>query len=163
MPVFPRPILAASLCLGESKVRYDGQAIRDSFFAAIAPHVELRTVCPEMEIGLGVPRAPIERVGNRLLQPSTGRDLTADMRHVAEAWLNGLGPVDGFLLKSRSPSCGVRDVNGSGRPGFFAEAILARYPHAAVEEENRLRQPKLRERFLTRLFLSAGLRTLGKF
>ncbi len=163
MPKAPRPILVASLCLGDAGVRYDGRAIRDAFFAELAPHVELRTVCPEMEIGLGVPRAPIERVGGRLLQPSTGRDLTADMRRFAEAWLNGLGPVDGFLLKSRSPSCGVRDVNRSGRPGFFAEAVLARYPHAAVEEEGRLGEPGCRERFLTRLFLSAGLRTLGKF
>jgi uncharacterized protein YbgA (DUF1722 family)/uncharacterized protein YbbK (DUF523 family) len=157
--------------LGESNVRYDGQAIRDRFFAALAPHVELKPVCPELEIGLGVPRAPINRVGDRLLQPSTGLDVTGAMTRFADGWLDGLGVVDGFLLKSRSPSCGVRDVKryhetsgqpvGGRGPGLFAERVLARHPESAVEDEGRMRNRRLREHFLARLFAHAALRKVG--
>jgi uncharacterized protein YbgA (DUF1722 family)/uncharacterized protein YbbK (DUF523 family) len=158
---FPRPVLAASLCLGDSRVRYDGQAVRDGFFAALAPHVELRPVCPEVEIGLGVPRAPIHRLGDRLVQPSTGRDLTDLMVRFADGWLDALGPIDGVLLKSRSPSCAPRDAkqpDGRRGPGLFAERLLRRRPEAVVEDEGRMRNRRLREHFLARLFAHAALR-----
>ena len=156
-----RPIVCASLCLGEAAVRYDGGAIRDPFFARLAPFVEFRPVCPEVEIGLGVPRDPIVIRNGRLLQPSTGLDVTERMRGFASRFLAGLGEVDGFLLKKRSPSCGVRDVKRTGEKkgaGLFAEAVLAAYPAAAVEDEGRLLNFRIREHWLTRVFASAELR-----
>jgi uncharacterized protein YbgA (DUF1722 family)/uncharacterized protein YbbK (DUF523 family) len=156
-----RPIVAMSLCLGEAEVRYDGAALRDPFAAKLAPFVDLRPVCPEVEIGLGVPRAPVKIVGGRLLQPATGLDVTERMRDFAARFLKGLGEVDGFLLKSRSPSCGVRDVKRGGEAkgaGLFAEAALAAYPAAAVEDEGRLLNFRIREHWLTRIFAAAELR-----
>lgn len=159
-----RPILGMSLCLGDAPVRYDGAAIRDDFAKRLADFVELRPVCPELEIGLGVPRAPIRIEKGRLVQPSTGADLSERMRRFAASWLAGLGEVDGFLLKNRSPSCGVRDVKlspGLRGPGFFAEAVLERHPGIPVEDEGRLSNLRIREHFLARLFAGAELRAVG--
>jgi uncharacterized protein YbgA (DUF1722 family)/uncharacterized protein YbbK (DUF523 family) len=161
----PRPVVGMSLCLGDAPVRYDGAAIRDPFAARLAPFVDVRPVCPEVEIGLGVPRAPIRIEGGRLVQASTGRDLTEAMRAFAARWLGGLGEVDGFLLKSRSPSCGVTDVKrggGAKGAGLFAEAVLEAHPEAAVEDEGRLTNARIREHWLTRIFASAELRQVRR-
>jgi uncharacterized protein YbbK (DUF523 family)/uncharacterized protein YbgA (DUF1722 family) len=158
-----RPILCMSLCLGDAPVRYDGAAIADAFAKRLAAHVDLRPVCPEVEIGLGVPRAPIRIEGGRLVQPSTGLDVTERMRRFAAGFLDGLGEVDGFLLKAKSPSCGVKDVKrlpaGKGA-GLFAEAVLERHPGIPVEDEKRLTNRRIREHFLTRLFAAAELRSV---
>jgi uncharacterized protein YbbK (DUF523 family)/uncharacterized protein YbgA (DUF1722 family) len=159
-----RPILCMSLCLGDAPVRYDGAAIRDPFAKRLAAFVDLRPVCPELEIGLGVPRDPIRIERGRLVQPTTGLDLTERMRRFAAGFLDGLGEVDGFLLKSRSPSCAAVDAKllPSGRgAGLFARAALARHPHVPVEDERRLADARLREHFLTRLFATAELREVG--
>lgn len=156
-----KPIVAASLCLGEAEVRYNGAAIRDPFFARLAPLVEFRPVCPEVEIGLGVPREPIHIENGRLVQATTGEDLSERMRSFAAGWLGGLKEVDGFLLKSRSPSCGLKDVKRAGErkgAGFFGEAVLAAFPLAAVEDEARLRNFRIREHWLTKLWALADLR-----
>jgi uncharacterized protein YbgA (DUF1722 family)/uncharacterized protein YbbK (DUF523 family) len=156
-----RPVLCMSLCLGDAPVRYDGAAIADAFAKRLAGHVDLRPVCPEVEIGLGVPRAPIRIEEGRLVQPSTGLDVTERMRRFAAGFLDGLGEVDGFLLKAKSPSCGVKDVKrapGGKGAGLFAEAVLARHPGIPVEDEKRLTNRRIREHFLTRLFAAAELR-----
>jgi len=170
----PRPVVVLSRCIEQEACRYNGQMIRNAFVRQIEPFVRFETTCPEVGIGLGVPRAPIrlERTaaGTRLIQPSTGRDLTQAMREFARSFLDGLDDVDGFILKDRSPSCGLRDVkvhaaNDGGRAGgksagLFAEHVLERFGHLAVEEEGRLVEPRIRHHFLTRLFAFAGFRTI---
>lgn len=131
-------------------------------------------MCPEVEIGLGTPRDPIRLVidheHERLVQPSTGTDLTETMRLFSQEYLASLPAVDGFILKNRSPSCGVRDskvyslpdrgrVEGKG-PGLFARAILERFPHAAIEDVGRLANTRIRDHFLTKLFVRAHYRSL---
>jgi uncharacterized protein YbbK (DUF523 family)/uncharacterized protein YbgA (DUF1722 family) len=166
-----RPVLVVSRCLGTERCRYDGGAIRDPVVASLADHVTMLPACPEVAIGLGVPRDPVRLVargaGVAMVQPRTGRDLTSEMRAHATAFLDALGPVDGFLLKGRSPSCGISQVpvhapSGSRAPGrgrgLFAEAVLERHPTLAVEEEGRLGDFAIREHFLTRVFASARLR-----
>jgi uncharacterized protein YbgA (DUF1722 family)/uncharacterized protein YbbK (DUF523 family) len=148
--------------------------IPNRFLSALRDHARISVVCPEVEIGLGVPRDPIQIVQDgevrRLIQPSTGLDLTAKMLDFREDYLAGLGEVDGFVLKSRSPSCGITDAKvhapkknaptlGRG-PGLFAAAVLDRFPSAAVEDEGRLTNYRIREHFLTRLFAGARLREM---
>jgi uncharacterized protein YbbK (DUF523 family) len=107
-------VVVVSQCLGFAAVRYNGAMLRDDFVQALRKHVDFVQVCPEVGIGLGVPRDPIHIVtgpaGRRLVQPSTERDLTHAMQKFSRKFLAGLGPVDGFILKSRSPSCGIKDV-----------------------------------------------------
>jgi uncharacterized protein YbbK (DUF523 family)/uncharacterized protein YbgA (DUF1722 family) len=172
MTGFARPRVVLSRCLELDKVRYNGEKIAYGFVLELEPHVDLVPICPEVEIGLGVPRDPIRLVGGargiRLVQPSTGRELTSEMETFADGFLGGASSVDGFLLKNRSPSCGIRDVkryrpdgelSSSGKgAGLFGEAVLDRFGHLAVEDEGRLRDSRIREHFLTKLFALASLR-----
>lgn len=172
---FSKPTVVASNCLGFASCRWNGQTIRCDFVRALAPHVEFRPVCPECEIGLGIPRPPIRVVSDgdelRLMQPETGRDCSADMRRFADEFLSSLGNVDGFILKSRSPSCGIKDVKvypGLERAcavdrasGFFGAGVLQRFDGLAVEDEGRLTNYDIREQFLTKLFALARLREVA--
>jgi uncharacterized protein YbgA (DUF1722 family)/uncharacterized protein YbbK (DUF523 family) len=167
-----RPTVVMSKCLELEACRYNGQSIRAPFVLQFMPFVELQPTCPEVEIGLGIPRDPIRLVAlkgvQRLVQPTTGRDVTEDMRTFNDRYLGGLGEVDGFILKSRSPSCGIKDTkiySGEGGtqpsdrgPGMFGGAVLERFPRAAVEDEGRLTNLRLRHHFLTKIFALAALR-----
>lgn len=170
---WPRPRLVVSACLELKACRFNGQKIRARFLPRLARHVDLLPVCPEVEIGLGVPRPAVRLVAIdgaiRMVQPATDADLTERMTDFAGEFLGALGAVDGFLLKSRSPSCGPKDVRVYGPKGIpvdersgglFAEAVRERYPLAALEDEGRLTNYQLRHHFLTRLFQLARLRTL---
>jgi uncharacterized protein YbgA (DUF1722 family)/uncharacterized protein YbbK (DUF523 family) len=172
MSGFARPRLVLSRCLELDKVRYNGEKIAYDFVREIEPFVELVPICPEVEIGLGVPRDPIRLIegedGSRLYQPSTGRDLTSEMQDFSDSFLSALPPVDGFLLKNRSPSCGISDVKlytVDGRPsssgkraGMFGQSVIDRFCDLAMEDEGRLRNFRIREHFLTKLFALAALR-----
>lgn len=170
---FARPVLVISRCLELAPVRYNGQVIPFRLVKLLEPRVDFVPVCPEVEIGLGVPRDPIrivvEKGEARLVQPSTERDLTREMQTFSSAFLDSLEEVDGFILKSRSPSCGIKDVKAYAsadagavpvekRAGFFAAAVRTRFPGIALEDEGRLLNYEIREHFLTRLFASAALR-----
>ena len=169
MPTFARPRVVVSKCLGFAACRWNGAAISDAFVRRLADHVTFCAVCPEVEIGLGCPRDPIRVVlaggERRLVQPATGRDVSAEMRAYASQALDAMGDVDGFLLKSRSPSCGIKDVKIYGGPdrdqplargeGFFGEAVLARFGHLPVEDERCLADPACRDRFLAGLLAAA--------
>lgn len=172
MREFARPIVVVSRCLELEPCRYDEQVIPFDFLKRLEPHVTLVPVCPEVAIGLGVPREPIRIVSQsgerRLIQGATGRDLTARMIDFAERFLASLDDVDGFILKSRSPSCGIKTVKlypdvdavaPIGRTnGFFADQVMERFPGWAVEDEERLTNAAVREHFLTKLFTLAGFR-----
>jgi uncharacterized protein YbbK (DUF523 family) len=161
-----RPIVVISRCIDFDSCRYDGQVIHASVREELEPFVDFRPICPELEIGLGVPRDPVRLVsgagGPQMIQPSTGRDLTRAMHAFSARFLDKLGEVDGFILKSRSPSCAITDgkVFDSDREGarheagagLFAAQVLARFPDAAIEDESGLNDPCRREQFLTKLF-----------
>jgi uncharacterized protein YbgA (DUF1722 family)/uncharacterized protein YbbK (DUF523 family) len=172
---FPRPVVVVSKCLGFDHCRYNGEIVDDPQVRLLQEFVEFRPVCPEVEIGMGVPRDPIRVVlaqgEMRLAQPSTGRDFSEPMNDFSGRFLSGTGDVDGFVLKSRSPSCGTRDVkvyNETGnllsaaqRQGFFGREVMRRFSELAVEDEGRLRNFLIRERFLSMLFALARFRVLA--
>lgn len=175
MPCFHKPNIYVSKCLGFAMCRYNGQTVNDEFIDKLKEHVNIITHCPEVEIGLGVPRFPIRIVmtenGKRLVQPQTGDDVTGKMLSFAEGLLGSLAGIDGFILKERSPSCGTKGVkiyhkNGmtlkSSGQGLFAEKVIEHFPEKAVEEEGRLKSFKIREHFLTRIYTSAGFRHVKK-
>lgn len=175
MPEFARPRVVVSRCLGFAPCRWNGEIIQDDFTRRLGERVEFIPVCPELEIGLGAPRPPLRLVrgpdGPRLVQPASGRDLTPALRDFARAWLAGQGQVDGFLLKSRSPSCGPVDVKVYASPdqgaasqkgrGLFAATVADSQPGAPLEHEGRVRNFAIREHFLTKLFARAELRQIA--
>ncbi len=167
--------IGISACLLGHEVRYDGGHKRDAFLVDVfGPFVEWVPVCPEVELGLGVPRPTLrlERDGTdvTLVMPSTGEDYTARMHRYAQRRVATLAgeELSGYVLKKDSPSCGMERVKvygparlpaRSGR-GLFADALLRRYPQLPVEEEGRLNDPRLRENFIERVFAYSRLRAL---
>ena len=173
---FPKPVVVVSKCITFEPVRWNGQIIASDFVEKIKPYVDFIPVCPEVEIGLGVPRDPIRIVlvngEKRLLQPATGLDFTEKMKSFSESFLDSLNAVDGFILKSGSPSSGFKNVKVypsiekvssiAKSPGFFGGAVLQKFPNLAVEDERRLLNPRIREHFLTKLFTLASFREVKK-
>ncbi len=170
----PKPRVIFSRCLGFEHCRYNGNIIQEDAVEHLKPYVEIETVCPEVEIDLGVPRDPIRLVGDpsdpRLVQPTTGLDVTDRMRDYADDRLGQLAAPDGFVLKFGSPSCGPREVKcyvnekkgaaSTKTHGMFGGAVIERFPNAAVEDEGRLKNFDIRQHFLTRLFTQARFRGL---
>lgn len=137
---------------------------------ALGGAFELISECPEVGIGLGVPRPKIrlERRGavTRLLG-SRDEDLTPLMddyaRQAAPVFEDA--SVLGIVLKSRSPSCGMGDVKlheGGGvvsedGTGLFASGIAAALPEAPRISEVDLEVPARRDHWLTRVFALAEI------
>jgi uncharacterized protein YbbK (DUF523 family) len=165
-----KPRVGVSACLLGEAVRWDGAHKRDAFLVdVLGPSVDWITVCPEVELGLGVPRPPIRLEGDpsapRLVVPATGMDLTARMSEFAAARLEELAhlDLDGYVLKAGSPSCGPASVPVHGSTdalaaGVFAAALSKRFPDLAVADEAALADPLSRERFVARVRASARLR-----
>jgi uncharacterized protein YbgA (DUF1722 family)/uncharacterized protein YbbK (DUF523 family) len=172
MKKWAKPVVVLSRCLEYEPVRYNAQVIPYDFVRQLEPWVAFVLVCPELEIGLGVPRDPVRIVSiegeARLIQPTTDRDVTREMHQFSQSFLASLDEVDGFLLKNRSPSCGISDVkiyqglsesaSSTRGAGIFAGHVFERFPGLAIEDEGRLRNYRIREHFLTRLFSLAALR-----
>lgn len=183
MEVTERKIrLGISSCLLGHKVRFDGGHKLDPFLKdTLGAFVEYVPVCPETELGLGIPREPLRLVGDpsapRLVTVRTGVDHTEAMLEWAAVRVRALEHEDlcGFIFKSKSPSSGMERVKvyrGTGAPtkdgtGLFAGVFMRRFPLVPVEEEGRLHDPVLRENFIERIFvlkrwreaLAGGLRS----
>ncbi len=170
--VHARPNLIVSRCLGFEHVRYNGGIINSPFVQKLRQHANVETVCPEVALGLGVPRPTIRMVddgtGVRLFQPETGRDLTNEMEAYALDYCSGVKNVDGFILKAKSPSCGIGGVKvypmgtkvmpRGKAEGRFGGRVARTFPNAAVEDEESLGAPGQREHFLNKVFMLADFR-----
>jgi uncharacterized protein YbgA (DUF1722 family)/uncharacterized protein YbbK (DUF523 family) len=168
--------IGISSCLLGDEVRFDGGHKRDVFLTQVlAPYVEWVRVCPEVEVGMGVPRESLRlvRIGGdtRMLTTRTGVDHTDRMRTYAERRAKALAEMDlrGYVLKKDSPSCGMERVKvypGEGGPatragvGTYAEVLKVRFPMLPIEEEGRLSDATLRENFIERVFAYDRLRAL---
>lgn len=175
-----KPRVGVSSCLLGQRVRWDGGHKRDAFLVEVlGEHVEWIPVCPEVEVGMGVPREPVRLVGDprspRLLGERTGTDRTAAMRRFAEARVRALAELglDGYVTKRDSPSCGLAGVpvhpalgGRQLRPagvGAFVRVLRLRMPLLPVEDEVRLGDSAVRNAFLERVFAHARWRAaLGR-
>jgi uncharacterized protein YbbK (DUF523 family) len=158
-----RPRVGISRCLLGGEVRYDGGHKRDALLVSLAHEVEWVPVCPEVEVGMGVPREPIQlrqaESGVRLVGVETAFDWTERMESWARRRIDELMTwnLAGFVLKARSPSCGVRDVAVYGRHavaggrGMFADLLLGTLPDLPVTDEEDLHDPHRRAAFLTQV------------
>jgi uncharacterized protein YbgA (DUF1722 family)/uncharacterized protein YbbK (DUF523 family) len=167
--------IGISSCLLGDEVRFDGGHKRDAFLTQIlAPFVEWVRVCPEVEVGMGVPRETLRlvRVGDdtRMITTRSGIDHTDSMRAWAIKRTKALADSElrGYVLKKDSPSCGMERVKVYGMPGgatrtgvgTYAEILKERFPALPIEEEGRLNDPVLRENFIERVFAYDRLRAL---
>ncbi len=155
-----------SACLLGRHVRYDGRDKRDTLIIEqLGQHFQWLPVCPEVELGLPVPRNRIQLElhgeETRLIMPATGDDLTAAMRSHAAARIDRLVEenIAGYIFKARSPSCGIEGVElwlpsgecTKGGVGLFAAMLRERLPDLPIEQDDRLHDPLPRERWLQRV------------
>ena len=128
--------------------------------------MEWVAVCPEVEIGMGVPREAVRLVGDpmkpKMIAERSGKDWTAQFNSFAAKRVQALTGLElaGYIFKKNSPSCGmerVRVYSPKGVPtrqgrGLFAAATMRELPLLPVEEEGRLNDPALRANFVERVF-----------
>lgn len=151
------PRVGISSCLLGERVRYDGgHKLQQPLLARLKGRVQWVAVCPEAELGLGVPRETIalERVAGdvRLVATGTRRDLTDSMQAWADTRVQEFGGLCGFVLKARSPSCGLRSapVIGAAAPqdGLWAASVRARLPWLPLADEAQVAAAEAAEHFL---------------
>jgi uncharacterized protein YbgA (DUF1722 family)/uncharacterized protein YbbK (DUF523 family) len=180
MREFVKPTLFVSACIEFEECRYDGTMISDQYVKRLKESVNVVRVCPELAIGLSSPRDAlrlVERKGEtrKLLSTNKGVDHTEKMIDFSKRYANNLlkKEVDGFLMKAKSPTCGVTDVKvyhdigkahtKSGKNiGMFAEQLKAVFPTIPMESERRISNYRIRDRFFIELFTSADFRLTKK-
>jgi uncharacterized protein YbgA (DUF1722 family)/uncharacterized protein YbbK (DUF523 family) len=175
--------IGVSACLLGAEVRYDGHHKRNDFLVdELGPLVEWVPVCPEVEVGMGVPRESVRlargpRGRTLMLGNESQEDWTDRMEAYAARRVARLATLElsGYVLKARSPSCGMERVNlypsadreRTRQPakqgvGLFAAELLRALPNLPVEEEGRLTDARLRENFIERVFAYHRLRQLWR-
>lgn len=161
-----KPKIIVSKCLCTGNCRYDGSGNEDKVIELLKDYIDIETVCPEQSIGLSTPRDPLRIEThdneNRIIQLKSNKDYTSLMTEFADDFFNNIDDVDGFILKSRSPSCGLKDVkiypkgqkcavkkNGTG---IFASNVIKYHKECPIENEGRLKNYAIRDEFLTKIF-----------
>ena len=161
------PRIGISSCLLGQRVRYDGAHKKNDYITeSLGRYFEFVPFCPEVAIGMGVPRPPIKlvRVGSSVKARGvrdTELDVTEPLQDYAEKVAPKLAALSGYILKKDSPSCGMERVKVYGAhgvprrdgAGIYAERLMQLAPHLPFEEEGRLMDPVLRENFVERVFV----------
>jgi len=159
--------IGISSCLLGQEVRHDGGHKRNAWILnTLSSYFEFRPLCPELAIGMGVPRPTIrlikqDKVIRLVGSKDTDLDVTDEMNRFSDQAVSGLDDLSGYILKKDSPSCGmerVRIYNEKGIPekngsGLFAARLMEAHPNLPIEEEGRLMDPVLRENFIERVFV----------
>ncbi len=156
-----------SACLLGERVRHDGGHKAHSYIMdTLGQFFELRSFCPELDIGLGVPRKTIRLVGSNMDEArcvgvkDPEQDHTDALRESARRQFPWLQSLCGYIVKKDSPSCGMErvrlwqgDMPQRSGVGLYTQAMMLRFPYLPVEEEGRLGDPVLRENFIQRVFV----------
>jgi len=157
--------LGVSSCLLGESVRYNGEHKHDStVIDLLGQQFEAVPVCPEVELGMGVPREPVRLVANdasseRMVGSESGKDWTQAMVDFNSIKLEALRQqnLSGFIFKSRSPSCGPGNVplhheqEKSSTVGLFAHALMQYFPSLPVIDEEALQDEIVRQDFVARV------------
>lgn len=156
-----------SSCLLGEEVRYNGGHKRSHLCTReLARYFDFVSVCPEVGIGMGVPRKPVRLVGNpenpsAVEVDNPAHDVTSALRDYARAKAGELHDLSGYIFIKGSPSCGlfrVKVYNEKGNPveatgrGIYAGVITDSLPLLPVEEAGRLQDAVLKENFISRVY-----------
>ncbi|WP_017445126.1 YbgA family protein [Gayadomonas joobiniege] len=164
---FNKVDIGISACLLGDNVRFDG-GHKNLIFAnkVLNQYANYHRICPEVGIGLPVPRPTIRLVeenGQTYLRDSkTGlNDYTETMRQFSLHKCQHMAHLNGFIVTSKSPSCGMErlkvfDVDGHQQHkngvGIFTQTLMEQHPNLPVEEDGRLNDLPLRENFIERVY-----------
>lgn len=162
------PVGISSCLLGDN-VRYNGGNELNAYIeSTLGQYFEFHRFCPEMAIGLGVPRKPIRLVREKSAAEvrcvgvdEPDRDFTLALVNAAHEQRDWHSRLCGYILKKNSPSCGMERVKvwvGNRMPenvgsGIYAATLMKNFPELPVEEEGRLGDARLRENFIQRVYV----------
>lgn len=161
LPSPPALKLAASACLLGQKVRYDGNHKLSHLLAELP--VQWHPICPEVAIGMGVPRPPIEQryIGQTLRVVEVNhwekryQQQLTELAQTTAIYCQQQG-IGGYVLTAKSPSCALHSAkryheNGrysDNEKGYFVAQLQQLLPLLPLIEENDLHQSEKRQRFL---------------
>lgn len=158
--------LGISACLTGDKVRFDKSHKKSDFcIYQLGKFVSYQKFCPEVSVGLPVPRPTIRQIKRddmiHVSRPDGTMDVTDKMNDFSAKVASKTSHLSGFVFMKGSPSCGMERVkvyydHGKGCEhdgvGIFAQHIMAANPNLPCEENGRLNDPHLRENFVLRVF-----------
>lgn len=159
------PVGISSCLIGE-RVRFDGGHKQNRYIMdTLGKYFSFRSFCPEMAIGLGVPRQTIRLVKEDDSVEAVGVKnvalrVTNELIAIAQEQKSWHQDIFGYIVKKGSPSCGMERVKiySNGMPtqngaGLYTQTMMKNFPNLPVEEEGRLGDPVLRENFVHRVFI----------
>lgn len=165
---FEKLDIGISACLLGEKVRFDG-GHKNLIFAnqVLTKYANYHPICPEVGIGLPVPRPTIRLVeidqAVSLVDSKTGQqDFTQRMRDFSQKKMPSMQGFNAFIVTSKSPSCGMERLkvyDQSGQQvhrngvGIFTQTLMQNYPNLPIEEDGRLNDLPLRENFIERVYI----------
>lgn len=155
--------IAVSSCLLGEAVRYDGTDKKIQYITeTLASDYNLVSLCPEMAIGMGVPRDPIHLVETNtgvqvLAINDVNKNMTAPLLFYADKVVSHYSDICGYIFKKNSPSCGTKNVkvlNSKNNyelkgKGIYAEKIMQLLPMLPVIDEEDCLDNKARDKFLS--------------
>jgi uncharacterized protein YbgA (DUF1722 family)/uncharacterized protein YbbK (DUF523 family) len=158
--------IGISACLLGQQVRFDGGHKKDKYInGTLSRYFNFIACCPEVAIGMGTPRPTIHLEGDVDNPRVVGvhdkaLDVTDKLKNYSKQQCQQLPQLCGYILKSKSPSCGMERVRVyisknkvlSNGTGVFANELKKQHPYLPTEEEGRLHDPILRENFITRVY-----------
>lgn len=162
-----KPLILISSCLLGNNVRFDGGHKRDNWVInELAKFVDFIAICPEVQMGLGTPRATLRIIEDsrgikRLVRNRDDDDLTSLIIKTSQDIIEGLPNIDGVILTHKSPSCGVKTTKvydeSSGRQlrkenGFFTNELIKRFGNIPIIDSGLINDDFLKENFIRSLF-----------
>ena len=116
--------IIVSACLLGENCKYNGGNNLNDKVVSFLHGKEIIPVCPEMLAGLGVPRVPIEIVDG-VIYDKNGKCVDHVLREAVEKIVGAIDPdeIECAILKSRSPTCGVKEVYDGSFSGRLVKGM----------------------------------------
>lgn len=156
--------IGISSCLLGNKVRYDGNdKYNSTIVETLGDLFEFIPFCPEIEIGMGIPRNPIqlECIDGKVRCVDVNdkqKDMTDKLVVCANKQQHWQKDICGYIFKKRSPSCGVMGVklfkDNHAEPvgtGIYAAQVMKNFPSLPVAEEDQIEDSELRMKFIAKV------------
>lgn len=175
---FYKPNIIISKCLNFDYCRYNWDRVNDDFLLKLWKFVNYIPVCPEVAIWLPTPRMPLrlqkdENDKIQIYQPSSETDFTKKMLDFSKTFLLKQSEIQWFIMKNRSPSCGIWDVKIYAKKDthftssrtwswIFWESCKDIFKNIPIEDEWRIKNFRIREDFLTKIFCLAEFNHIKK-
>ena len=163
--------IAVSSCLLGEAVRYDGTDKHIEYITKqLTNEYTLISLCPEMAVGMGVPRPSIRLVDDGTTIQARGienpeNNVTKLLVNYAENVIENNTDICGYIFKKNSPSCGTKNVkvlNSQGQyemrgKGMYAQTIMTASPSLPVIDEEDFLNKSMRVEFLSKVIKYAEI------